>query len=125
LQGTDLCADVQESHQDLLIQLTLVNSVENPDIISDYDDIEEGSVFAGADKIQKSLPGAALLSNVGALPDTTTRHTKTVAEVSKLCLWIVFSLCDLSERDADTANVACEQRPRHHYKIQQVDLPDG
>ena len=65
MQGTDLCADVQKSHQDLLIQLLLINSVVNPDIISDDDDTEEGSFFAGAEKIQKSLPGDALLSNVG------------------------------------------------------------
>ena len=124
-----MCADVQELHQDLLIQLTLVNSVKKPDIISDDDDTEEGSLFAGADQIQKALPGAALLSNVKVLPDTTTRHKKTVAEVSKLCLWIVFSLCYLSESDADTANVAWGQRPRHHpdttAAIQQVNPRDG
>ena len=115
---------MQEQHQDLLIQLLLINSAVNPDIISD-DDAEEGILFAGADQIQKALPGAALLSNVKALPDTTTRHKKTVAEVSKLCLWIVFSLCYLSESDADTANVAWEQRPRHHPAIQQVNPRDG
>ena len=119
-----MCVDVQEQHQDLLLQLLLVNSAAHPDIISE-DDAEEEILLAGADQIQKSLPGAALLSNVQVLPDTTRRHKKTVAEVSKLCLWIVFSLCYLSESDADTANVAWEQRPRHHYKIQQVNPRDG
>ena len=115
---------MQEQHQDLLIQLLLINSAAHPDIISE-DDAEEEILFAGADQIQKALPGAALLSNVQVLPDTTTRHKKTVAEVSKLCLWIVFSLCYLSESDADTANVAWEQRPRHHPAIQQVNPRDG
>ena len=118
---------MQEQHQDLLIQLLLINSAANPDIISDDDDTEEGILFACADQIQKALPGAALLSNVqgAGFKDTGTRHKKTVAEVSKLCLWIVFSLCYLSESDADTANVAWEQRPRHHPAIQQVNPRDG
>ena len=121
-----MCVDVQEQHQDLLLQLLVVNSALHPDIVVDSeDDAEEEILLAGADQIQKSLPGAALLSNVQVLPDTTTRHKKTVAEVSKLCLWIVFSLCYLSESDADTANVAWEQRPRHHPAIQQVNPRDG
>ena len=114
---------MQEQHQDLLIQLLLINSAANPDIISE-DDAEEEILFAGADQIQKSLPGAALLSNVQVLPDTTTRHKKTVAEVSKLCLWIVFSLCYLSESNADKANGAWE-RPRPHQAIQHVNPRDG
>ena len=118
-----MCVDVQEQHQDLLIQLLLINSAANPDIISE-DDAEEEILFAGADQIQKSLPGAALLSNVQVLPDTTTRHKKTVAEVSKLCLWIVFSLCYLSESNADKANGAWE-RPRPHQAIQHVNPRDG
>ena len=120
-----MCVDVQEQHQDLLIQLLLINSAANPDIISE-DDAEEEILFAGADQIQKALPGAALLSNVqgAGFKDTATRHKRTVAEVSKLCLWIVFSLCYLSESDADTANGAWEQRPRHHPAIQQVNPRD-
>ena len=114
---------MQEQHQDLLIQLLLINSAVNPDIISE-DDAEEEILFAGADQIQKALPGAALLSNVQVLPDTTTRHKKTVAEVSKLCLWIVFSLCYLSESNADKANGAWE-RPRPHQAIQHVNPRDG
>ena len=119
---------MQEQHQDLLLQLLLINSAVNPDVLVDSD-AEEEMLLAGADQMQKSLPGAALLSNVQVLPDTTTRHKKTMAEVSKLCLWIVFSLCYLSESDADTANVAWEQRPRHHpdttAAIQQVNPRDG
>ena len=117
---------MQEQHQDLLIQLLLINSAVNPDVLVDSD-AEEEMLLAGADQIQKSLPGAALLSNVQAagFKDTGTRHKRTVAEVSKLCLWIVFSLCYLSESDADTANVAWEQRPRHHPAIQQVNPRDG
>ena len=120
-----MCADVQESHQDLLIQLLLVNSAAHPNIISE-DDAEEEILFAGADQIQKSLPGAALLSNVqgAGFKDTGTRHKRTVAEVSKLCLWIVFSLCYLSESNADKANGAWE-RPRPHQAIQHVNPRDG
>ena len=121
-----MCADVQEQHQDLLLQLLLMNSAVNPDVLVDSD-AEEEMLPAGADQMQKSLPGAALLSNVQApgFKDSGTKHKRTVAEVSKLCLWIVFSLCYLSESDADTANVAWEQRPRHHPAIQQVNPRDG
>ena len=118
---------MQEQHQDLLLQLLVVNSALHPDIVVDSeDDAEEEILLAGADQIQKSLPGAALLSNVqgAGFKDTGTRHKKTVAEVSKLCLWIVFSLCYLSESNADKANGAWE-RPRHHPAIQQVNPRDG
>ena len=120
-----MCADVQEQHQDLLLQLLLINSAVNPDIVVDSD-AEEEILLAGADQIQKSLPGAALLSNVQApgFKDSGTKHKRTVAEVSKLCLWIVFSLCYLSESNADKANGAWE-RPRHHPAIQQVNPRDG
>ena len=93
-----MCADVQEQHQDLLLQLLLMNSAVNPDVLVDSD-AEEEMLPAGADQMQKSLPGAALLSNVQAAgyKDSGTKHKRTVAEVSKLCLWIVFSLCYLSE----------------------------
>ena len=100
-----------------------MNSAVNPDVLVDSD-AEEEMLLAGADQMQKSLPGAALLSNVQVLPDTTTRHKKTVAEVSKLCLWIVFSLCYLSESNADKANGAWE-RPRPHQAIQHVNPRDG
>ena len=120
-----MCADVQEQHQDLLLQLLLINSAVNPDVLVDSD-AEEEMLPAGADQMQKSLPGAALLSNVQApgFKDSGTKHKRTVADVSKLCLWIVFSLWYLSESNADKANGAWE-RPRHHPAIQQVNPRDG